>query len=53
MNGHVASADFHQLINSEIVLVIRTSGDRLIIVRDGGHCGECLSILYLSNKFQR
>ena len=37
-DGRVTSANRRQLINSETVLVIRTSGKRLIIVRYSGHC---------------
>ena len=41
MDGRVASADCSQRIDSETVLVSRTSGNRLIIVRCGGHFGVC------------
>ena len=40
-DDRVASADCHQLMDSKNVLVIRTSGDRLSVVRCGGHCGAC------------
>ena len=40
-DDRIASADYRQLINSKIVLVIRTIGDILIIDRCGGHCGAC------------
>ena len=37
-DGRATSANCRQLIESETVLVIRTSGKRLIIVRYSGHC---------------
>ena len=40
-DDRIASADYRQLINSKIVLVIRTIGDILSIDRCGGHCGHC------------
>ena len=40
-DDRVTSADCRQLIDSETVLVIRTSGDRFIIVQCGGHRGAC------------
>ena len=40
-DGHVASTDCRQLIDYETMLVVRTSEDRLIIVRCGSHCGTC------------
>ena len=40
-DSRVASANYPQLIDSETLLFIRTSGDRLIIVRCGVYCGVC------------
>ena len=40
-DSYIASADYRQLIDSETVLVSKMIGDRLIIVRCGGHCGAC------------
>ena len=40
-DSRVAGADYRQLIDSETMLVSRTSGDRLSIIRFSVHCGAC------------